>query len=159
MTDGRATDGACPECGAVAVGGRTCQDLLHDLLERKYAADAAEYGLVVACYTLQHPARQSVKALEWAHFHLALAVQQGLPLQEVRRAARARFDQGRVRATAPPLRPTLEGIRWRMTITRLAAPASGDDAARSLEWARTILEDLATRTPDGTSAETSRSKP
>jgi hypothetical protein len=135
------SDEVCPECGAAPLDGRNCQDLLHDLLERTYAADAAEYGLVVACFTLQHPARQSAKALEWARFHLALAVQHGLPLEEVRRAARARFDQHR-RATAEPLRAARHGMRWRMTIDQLAAPPMRSDAERLLLWARTILEDM-----------------
>jgi hypothetical protein len=120
--------------------------MLHDLLECKYATDAAEYGLAVACYTLQHPARQSDKALEWARFHLALAIEHGLPLDEVRRAARARFDQHRYRAPSPPVRNLLHRARWRMTIGDLApcpaGPPAGCDAARILLWARTIQEDI-----------------
>jgi hypothetical protein len=46
---GAAGEGACPECGARPRDGRTCAELLHDLLVRKYAGDGAEYGLVVAC--------------------------------------------------------------------------------------------------------------
>jgi hypothetical protein len=141
------TDDVCSECGGRPRQGRTCQELLHELLERKYAADAAEYGLAVACYTLQHPARQSAKALEWAHFHLTLAVQHGLPLDAVRRAARAQFDQHRYQATASPVRSVLHRARWHMTIGQLDASASGTDAERLLCWARAILEDVDTAAP------------
>ncbi len=136
----------CPECGAAPVDGRTCQEFLHALLEREYD-DAAAYGLAVACYTLQHPARQSDTALEWARFHLALAVRHGLPLEEVRRTARVRFDQRRYRSTVPPRRLSLEGWRWRMTIAQISASTAGGDAERVLQWARTILEDLETSNP------------
>jgi hypothetical protein len=136
------SEGACPECGAGLREGRTCQDLLHELLERKYAADAAEYGLAVACYALQHPTRQSDTALEWAHFHLTLAAQHGLPLEEVRRAARARFDQRRHRTAAASIRGALRQGLWRTTIGQLDEVPAGSDAERILAWARTILEDI-----------------
>ena len=137
------TGGACPECGAAPVDGRACQDLLHDLLDRKYATDAAEYGVAVACYTLQHPARQSGRALEWARFHLRLAVEHGLPLAETRRAARARFDQRRREAPWPePVASPAGG--WRINIGQLATLPGRDDAERILEWARAILENLET---------------
>jgi hypothetical protein len=127
------------------VEGRTCQELLHELLGRTYAADGAEYGLAVACYTLQHPARRSDTALEWAHVQLREAVAAGRPLGEARRAARARFDQRRFRpASAPPdpLRPVLAGAGWRMTIAGAAALPAGPDAARLLAWARAIAADI-----------------
>ncbi|HEX2037132.1 MAG TPA: DUF5946 family protein [Chloroflexota bacterium] len=131
----------CQECGASPVGGRSCEDLLHDLLERTYGA--AEYGLVVACYTLQHPARQSARALEWAEFHLTQAVLHGPPLDDVRRAVRAHFDQRRSRAEGAPPRPALRGSsKWRMTISHVAGLAAGDDAERLLRWARAVLDDL-----------------
>jgi hypothetical protein len=136
------SDGACPECGAQPRDGRTCSDLLHDLLVRKYAGDGAEYGLVVACYTLQHPTRQSNKVLEWARFHLTVSVQHGLPLAEARRASRARFDQRRARPGTPASRVTVPAAGWRMTIAQLEAPPAVGDAARILLWARTILEDV-----------------
>lgn len=144
------SDDVCPECGAEPRGGRACQELLHDLLQRKYAADAAEYGLAVACYTLQHPSRQSGKALEWARFHLTLAVQRGLPLDEVRRAARARFDQRRYRPAAASVRDALHRTRWRMTIGQFDTQPADNDAERILGWARTILEDIEAATPSKT---------
>ncbi|MGH2354241.1 MAG: DUF5946 family protein, partial [Chloroflexota bacterium] len=54
------TDGLCPQCGAPVGGEKTCQEVLHDLLDRTYAGGADEladaYGLAIACYALQHPA-------------------------------------------------------------------------------------------------------
>jgi hypothetical protein len=136
-------DGAvvCLECGAAPPGGQTCQDLFHRLLERKYAPDAAEYGLAMACYTLQHAARQADTALEWARFQLTMAVEGGLPLAEVRRAARARFDRRR-RLAQPPVRHALQGVRWRMTIAQLEGQSGRSDAESILAWARCILEDI-----------------
>ncbi|MGH2352882.1 MAG: DUF5946 family protein [Chloroflexota bacterium] len=142
------SDSVCPQCGAAPRAGQTCQELLHDILEKKYAADAAEYGIAVACYALQHPAQQTDRTLEWAHFHLTVAVEAGLSLEEIRRLARARFDQRRYRAPPGSLRTALARAAWQMNIRDLDALAGGTDAGRILHWARTVLEDIGGKARD-----------
>ncbi|MGH2350022.1 MAG: DUF5946 family protein, partial [Chloroflexota bacterium] len=132
-----------PECGAATIAGRTCQDLLHDLLGRKYAAETAEYGLAIACYTLQHPAQQTDEALEWAHFQVVEAAEHDSPLDEIRMVARAQFDhldQRRSRAPPESLRATIDGLEWRRNIGDLTA--AGFDTASIRLWARAIIADL-----------------
>jgi hypothetical protein len=143
--------GVCAGCGAAPRGGVGCPELLHDLLERTFAVDAAAYGVAVACYVLQHPAAQQDAALEWARFQLMLVVEQGLPLQAVRREARARFDRHRRQATRPPLRAALQRTPWRMTIGQLPPAGAAGFAPGLLRWARTILEDLRDATAAGDS--------
>jgi hypothetical protein len=132
---------ACPECGAATPDGAACSDLLHDLLERVYTLDAAAHGLAVACYMLQHPGQQEDDALQWAHFHLTLAVRHGLPLGEARRLARARFDQRRFRTAGRLVRAALRRVEWRMTIDGLEL-SSSPGAAPVLRWAGAILDDI-----------------
>jgi hypothetical protein len=132
---------ACPECGAAEPAGAACSDLLHDLLERVYTLDTAAHGLAVACYMLQHPEQQEDDALQWAHFHLTLAVRHGLPLAEARRLARARFDQRRFRNAGRLVRAALRRVDWRMTIDGLELSTSLG-AAPVLRWASAILDDI-----------------
>jgi hypothetical protein len=117
--------------------GETCQDVLRVLLAET-STEAAEFGLVVACYTLQHPGDQTERSLAWAHLHLLAALEGGLSLEESRRLARARFDRHQG-GRAPP--PAPRRRRWRMTIHDLAGRPTSADLL--LAWARAILEDLA----------------
>src|SRR5262245_24926453 len=126
-------DGACPECGAPRLAA-SCQERLHALLERSFAADAA-YGLAVACHMLQHPARQTDRALQWAHFHLTVALRQGLTPEQARQTARARFDQHRDRVATGAVAAVRRPIRWRATIALLDAPAG---AGSVRDWAEAV---------------------
>ena len=145
----------CRECGAS--GGRPCQDLFHELLERAYAAGPAVYGLAVACYTLQHPVPHRSKTVEWAYLQIHAAVTHGLPLDAPRQAARAHFDR---RHGQPHIPRGVTGPRpatWRMDVTQVVAGLPTGDAERILEWASAILQDVLhehtcmTR-PDGSAA-------
>jgi hypothetical protein len=143
---GPSVEPSCAECGA-PTAGRACQDRLHGLLERAFTADAA-YGLAVACYMLQHPARQSDRALQWAHFHLTVALRHGLTPDEARRTARARFDHHRERVASAAVQAVRGAIRWRMTIAQVD-PAIGEGAPSLRRWAETVLADVegAARSP------------
>jgi hypothetical protein len=132
----------CPDCGAAARNGRTCQHLLHAFLDKKSLTDAAAYGLAVACYTLQHPHWQSDKTLEWAYFHVMEAAQTGLSLADIRQRVRFRFDQTRTHPSIETLRPLLAERTWRMNIGDLDIIQAATDAERILVWAALMIEDM-----------------
>jgi hypothetical protein len=134
--------GACPECGAAAMNGRTCQDRLHSFLEKKSLTDAAAYGLAVACYTLQHPGWQSDTSLKWAYFHVIEAVQTELPLAEIRQRVRTRFDQNHHHPSVEALRRLLANRSWRMNINELDVIQAKTDTERILIWATLVMRDM-----------------
>jgi hypothetical protein len=132
----------CPSCRAVAPNGKTCQDLLHLLLTRQSATDAAAYGLAVACYALQHSSQQSDLILDWARYYVSEAVQGKRSLEETRQRVRSRSEQDRDPRSITSLRLTLVGIPWRVSIRDLDAMPVDSDAERILLWAGLIIEDI-----------------
>ena len=65
--------GACPDCGAVDVGGRDgCQELFEDVIAREFSRPELFHihRLTVDAYSLQHPARY-MKSAKSGAAHLA----------------------------------------------------------------------------------------
>jgi hypothetical protein len=135
----------CPDCGAVALNGRTCQDLLRRFLGKASLTDPAAYGLAVACYALQHASRQSDITLDWAHYYVVEAAQRTRPLAEIRQRIRSRFDQDRDHPSIASFRSALADLPWQMNIGDLEVMQPDTDAECILIWAGRIVEDLHTR--------------
>jgi hypothetical protein len=112
------------------------------LLARQSAADAAAYGLAVACYALQHASQQSDPILDWARYYVREAVQGKRSLAETRQRVRSRSEQDRDPRSITPLRLTLAGVPWQMSIGDLEAIPVDSDAERILFWAGRIAEDI-----------------
>jgi hypothetical protein len=115
---------------------------LHLLLARQSATDAAAYGLAVACYALQHASRQSDPILDWARYYVSEAVQGKRSLAETRQRVRSRSEPDRDSQSITPLRLTLAGLPWQMSIRELEALPVDSDAERILFWAGRIVEDI-----------------
>jgi hypothetical protein len=118
---------------------------LRQLLARQSATDTAAYGLAVACYALQHASQQSDVILDWAHYYVSEAVQGKRSLEETRQRVRSRSDQDRAPRSITPLRLTLIGVPWRVSIRDLESLPVESDAERILLWAGLIVEDLRAR--------------
>ena len=78
--------GHCPECGAPAVVGLNCWDLLSCVLawEAQDAELAAEHFLTVATYNLQHPAQFDDEAIAALRAAFVDHLDKGLPVAEIR---------------------------------------------------------------------------
>ncbi len=142
------TDGVvCPECGARSRTGTRCEDLFHALLAQHSLTDRTAYSLAIACYTLQHPARQVEPSLAWAYCQVMAAVQADLPLTGLDAQTRSRFDQPHERTAPRGLRRALEGQVWRTTIGDLERLAGSSQGEAILVWARHVSADIQNSLP------------
>jgi hypothetical protein len=102
----------------------------------------AEHFLTVASYNLQHPAQFTEEALADLRTALIERLDQGVPVQVLRRRAAQRYGgQKRVLRPEAERRPVLR--RWRMTIADVYLPAQPQGAAeRVRRWAAAIRSEL-----------------
>lgn len=137
----------CPECGAFLEENTTCQDIFDSLLALEYSDPS--YGevhfLTVACFMIQH-GRYSDEGLRWIEQKLRAHLEDGVPVDVIRRRAAEEADQANRAwkvARSPGAAP-LPKIAWSLTIADVAAhrqdAASYRDRVR--EWARTTLQEM-----------------
>lgn len=134
----------CPECGALHVDNRTCQDDFHQMLfwENEVPALGVVHHLMVLCYHLQHPSLYSREGLAHARGLLADFVAEGLSPTEARQHNRASVHSGK-RDWSITARPGNEGayerpMRWTMTAADVVAGGSEAYTDNVKTWASTI---------------------
>ena len=132
----------CPACGAQLRDARTCRHRLDVLLIKKFGADAAEYGLAVSAFVMQHAEGFDDVSVASAHLHLRWALEEGLDLGEIKRRLRRRFDK---KNPDVPQKPPVPDT-WSLTIDDLE-DGEGDEHLRVQAWARSVLRDLRAATP------------
>jgi hypothetical protein len=113
------------------------------LLVKEFESDAAEYGLAVSSFVLQHPEGFDEAGVASAWMHLRLALEHGLDLGEIRKRLRQRFGKDADK-DAPP-KPRVPDT-WSYTVDELE-DGEGDGALRIVAWARSVLRDLREATP------------
>lgn len=135
---------ACPECGAPAVDGMGCWEMLGALIAWEYDDPEllAEHFLTVASYNLQHPAQFTDAAIDGLRVALADRLDRGVSVAELRRRASATY-QGKTRVLRPEAerQPVLR--RWPVTIADVYLPDRPDGAAgRVRAWAAAIRREF-----------------
>jgi hypothetical protein len=139
----------CPECGAQLEDGINCQSIFDSFLALEFSDP--EYGKVhfitVACFMIQH-GRYSDAALAWIQPALRAYLEEGLPVNELRRYAGAVINSSErswkvLRAAQDkPLRR----VNWRVTIADVAAHTgnAADYCACVRQWGMATLEQMGT---------------
>ena len=103
---------------------------------------AAEHFLTVACYNLQHPAQFTDEAIAWLRAALIDRLDNGTPVEELRRRAAIVYGgRKKVLEGEPEREPALRS--WSMTIADVYLPNKpGGAADRVRAWARTIRSEM-----------------
>ena len=137
----------CPECGALPLGGKRCNDVLMDLLALESLSPELQalHYYNVASYNIQHPAAFDPEAYAIMRMAFIDAVDGGWDARDARRELKRRlapFDGPR-----KVLRPENERVivphAWRMTIADVVvADDPAATAARVIEWAKSVRMDL-----------------
>ena len=138
----------CPECGARLPEGTDCQTLFNSFLALEFTDPA--YGevhmLTVACFMIQHR-RYSDEALVWMAKQLRAHLEEGLPVQVIRRQAGEQAAQGRRdwKVNRLPGARQLPDIFWSITTVDVADHMSdpGQYCESVRNWARTTLKEMA----------------
>ena len=134
----------CPECGAPAIDGLSCWEMLGWLLawEAHDPELSAEHFLTVASYNLQHPAQFTDAAIAGLRAAYIDHLDRGVPTSELRRrVGTAVAGDTRVLRPKAERRPLLR--RWELTIADVYLPDQPEGAAgRVRAWAAAIRRAL-----------------
>jgi hypothetical protein len=137
----------CPECGAVTVPARACQEIFDEFLALEFSDPnfGVVHFLTVACFMIQHR-RYSDEGLHWIAGKLRDHLEKGISVENIRRQANrdASRDNRRWKAGRASNERQLPVIDWRMRICDVNFP-SGDATIYCEEithWARLTLEDM-----------------
>ena len=130
----------CPECGAVASGGRAgCQRLFDEVLAREFGdyRYAREHRLMVDAYSLQHPDEYMRSAKSYAaHLTGAYVAIECDSVAEANRAVQQWLSGPK--ALQRPDQPE-PGHRGALTILHVHLATDPDDHLRRVrEWARSV---------------------
>lgn len=137
----------CPECGAIISEDSSCQSIFDSFLGLEFRDP--DYGevhmLTVACFMIQH-GRYSDEGLVWIEQELRANLEEGMPVERIRRQAAKETGQGtrtwkvNRQAGAPPL----PKVAWSMTIADVASNYQDARSYRELvrHWARTTLHEM-----------------
>jgi hypothetical protein len=142
-----ATD-VCPECGAVWLSGKSCEDDFHQMLywESEDPALWEVHHLLVLCYHLQHPSLYSPEGLAWAKDRLVECVEHDVSAEEIRRRNRTGLDSGKrkwkVKGTPSSHGSYAQPVKWSMTASDVTAGSKSDYCDNVRSWARSILASL-----------------
>ena len=137
----------CPGCGARHPGDTTCQDVFDAFLALEFSDPAygAVHMLTVACFMIQH-GRYSDTGLVWIEQQLHAHLEQGVPVEYIRRQAAKETGQD-VRGwkvMRQPGDPPQTKIIWSVTIADVAANYGNAPGYREwvARWARATLQDM-----------------
>ena len=134
----------CPECGAPAVSGLSCWEQLGLLIawEADDPALRAEHFLIVASYSLQHPAQLTDEALATLRSGLLERLDNGVAVEELRRRAARQFA-GKTRVLRPASDRHAILHQWSTTIADVYVPEHPAGAAERVRgWAAAIRREL-----------------
>ena len=137
----------CPECGAILNEDTSCQSIFDSFLVLEFTDPG--YGkvhmLTVACFMIQH-GRYSDEGYTWIEQQLRAYLQDGVPIEYIRRRAAKNADQN-VRAwkvTRQPGASPLPKITWSMTIADVASNYHDAPSYCDLikKWAHLTLHEM-----------------
>jgi len=135
---------ACPECGAVASGDKTCREKFDEMLALEFESPSvfgAVHHVTVICFNLQHPGTFTDDAVAWMRTSLRSIVEDGLSPAELRKGAGKNFKGKTKIRRATPAEPARTN-HWSMSVLDVR---TGDPEAYvkdAMAWATSILNDL-----------------
>ena len=139
--------GRCADCGAVLSDEMSCEEFFSAFLVLEFSDPAygAVHFLTVACFMIQH-GRYSDEGMAWMEQKLRKYLDEGIPVEEIRRQANEEADQARRgwKVTRPHNARPLPKIAWSMTIADVARNYHNAEEYRELirEWARVTLKEM-----------------
>ena len=138
----------CPECAAIYLEGKCCQDQFHQMLfwENEFGELGVVHHLMVLCFHLQHPGLLSPEGLAGMISLLIDFIYHNLNPEEVRRRNRSKLsstERGwKIKATAVRRATYAQPIAWSVTAQDVTAAGSSNYLESVRGWANSILSDL-----------------
>ena len=138
----------CFECGAVWVGGTTCEEQFHQMLfwEAEFPALGVVHHLMVLCYHLQHPSLYSPEGLTTSKRLLEGFLEQGLTTEEARQRNRVALDSGtrsfKIKGTSTAHGVYDHLIEWTLTAADVTAGGADHYCDNVYAWARSVYDAL-----------------